>query len=66
MKELSHSGTLLTNSNIDTVELLLIVLAIIPALLVENGVNSSGSLTSLTVTNNKLMLTTTNGHDNVQ
>ena len=47
---------LLTNCNIDTVELLLLVLAIIPTLLVENGVDSNSSLAGLMVTNNKLTL----------
>ncbi|KIM59738.1 hypothetical protein SCLCIDRAFT_1185799, partial [Scleroderma citrinum Foug A] len=62
--ELSLGETILTNSDVDTVELLLIVLAIIPALLVENSVNSNNSPAGLTVTNNKLTLTTTDwDHD---
>ena len=62
--ELSLGETILTNSNIDTVELLLVILAIVPALLVENSVNSNNSPAGLTVTNNKLTLTTTNwDHD---
>ena len=65
LDELSDSGTLLSNSDVDTVELLVLVLAVIPSLLVEDGVNGNGGLAGLTITNNKFTLTTTNGHHGV-
>ena len=53
---------LLTNNDVDTEELLLLVPAIIPVLLVENGVDSNKNLAGLMVTNNKLTLITINWH----
>jgi len=65
LDELSDSGTLLANGDVDTVELLLLVLTIIPPLLVKNGVNGDSGLTSLTITNDKLTLATTNRNHGV-
>lgn len=65
LDELSDSGTLLTNGNVDTVELLGLLAGVVPTLLVEHGVESDGSLTGLTVTNDQLTLTTANGHHGV-
>jgi hypothetical protein len=56
LHELSGSQTLLTNGNIDAIQLLL-VLAIVPPLLVKDSVNGDSSLSGLTVTNDKLTLT---------
>jgi hypothetical protein len=63
--ELSNSGTLLTNSNVDTVQLLGFIRTGVPVLLVKDGVESDSSLTSLTITNNQLTLTTTDGNHGV-
>lgn len=65
LNELSDSGTLLSDSNVDTVELLVLVLAVIPSLLVEDGVNGNGGFAGLTITNDEFTLTTTNGHHGV-
>ena len=67
LDELSDSRTLLTNGNVDTVELLLLGGAglVVPTLLVEHGVESDSGLTGLTITNDQLTLTTTNGHHGV-
>jgi hypothetical protein len=65
LHELSDSRTLLTNGDVDAVQLLLLVLAIVPPLLVKDSVNGDGSLSGLTVTNDKLTLTTTNGNHGV-
>lgn len=65
LDELSDGGPLLTNGNVDTVELALLVAAVVPSLLVKHGVESDGSLTSLTVTNDQLTLTTANRHHGV-
>ena len=56
---------LLTDGDVDTVELLGLVIAIIPPLLVENGVDGDSSFTGLTVTNNQLTLATADGHHGV-
>lgn len=60
LDELSDGRSLLANGNVDTVELLGLVGTVVPLLLVKNGVNGDGGFTSLTVTNDKLSLTTTN------
>jgi len=65
LDELSDGGTLLADGNVDTVQLLGLVAGAVPALLVEHGVESDGSLTGLTVTNDQLTLTTADGHHGV-
>ena len=65
LDELSNGGTLLADGDVDTVELLLLLIALVPALLVEDGVDGDGGLTSLTVTDDKLTLATTNGNHGV-
>lgn len=65
LDELGDGGTLLTDGNVDTVQLLGLVARVVPALLVEHGVESDGSLTGLTVTNDQLTLTTADGHHGV-
>ena len=57
LDELSNgSGTLLTDSDADTVELFLLVFAIIPPLLVEDCVDCDCSLAGLMVTNDTCCL----------
>jgi hypothetical protein len=65
LDELSDGGTLLTDGNVDTVQLLGLIARVVPALLVEHGVESDGSLTGLTVTNDQLTLTTADGNHGV-
>jgi hypothetical protein len=65
LDELGDSGTLLTNSNVDTVQLLRLVTAGVGALLVQDGVQGDGRLSGLTITNDQLTLTTANGHHGV-
>ena len=65
LDELSDGGTLLTDGDVDTVELLGLVLAVVPSLLVEDGIEGDGGLASLTITNDQLTLTTSNGHHSV-
>ena len=57
------SGSLLTDSDVDAVKLLgvLSIGVIEGGLLVNDGINGDGSLSSLSVTNNELSLATTNG-----
>ena len=65
LDELSNGGALLADGDVDTVELLLLLVALVPPLLVENGVDGDSSLASLTVTDDKLTLATTNGNHGV-
>jgi hypothetical protein len=66
LDELSDGGTLLADGNVDTVQLLLLGGAgVVPALLVEHGVESDSGLTGLTVTNDQLTLTTADGNHGV-
>ena len=65
LDELSNGGTLLTDSNVDTVELLALVGSVVPTLLVQHGIKGDSGLTSLTVTNDQLTLTTANRNHGV-
>ena len=65
LDELSDGGTLLTNGDVDGVELLLLLASLVPTLLVQHGVERNGSLSGLTVTNDQLTLTTADGHHGV-
>ncbi|KAH3658809.1 hypothetical protein OGATHE_006535 [Ogataea polymorpha] len=60
LDQLSNSGSLLTNGNVNTVQFFGLVIAIIPSLLVQDGVKSDSSLTSLSVTNDQFSLTSSN------
>jgi hypothetical protein len=60
LDELSDSRSLKTDSDVDTVELLLLVGSVVPLLLVEDGVNGNGGFTSLSITNDELSLSSTN------
>lgn len=65
LDELSNSGSLLTNSNVDTIQLLLLITTIVPSLLVKDGVETDGSLACLTITNDQFTLTTANGNHGI-
>jgi len=58
LDELGDGGTLLTDGDVDTVELLLLVATVVETLLVEHGIKGDGGLSGLTVTNDQLTLTT--------
>lgn len=58
LDELGNSGTLLSDSDVDTVELLGLVLSVVPSLLVEHGIEGDGGLSGLTITNDQLTLAT--------
>lgn len=59
-----NSGSLLTNGNIDAIQSssFITVGVIEGSLLVDDTINSNSSFTSLTITNDKLSLTSTNGY----
>ena len=60
--DVGNGGTLLSNSDIDAIELLVNVVVVEIFLLVKNGVNSNSGFASLTITNNEFTLATANGH----
>ena len=63
--DLSHSGSLLTNGNVNAVQLLTFFSCIVKSLLVDDGVDGDGSFASLTITNDQLTLSTTNGYQGI-
>jgi len=65
LDKLGDSGTLLTNGDVDAVKLLGLVVAIVPPLLVQHGVQSDSGLTSLTIADDQLTLATTDRHHGV-
>ena len=65
LDELGNGGTLLTDGNVDAVELLGLVVGVVPSLLVQHSIEGDGSLSGLTITDDKLTLTTTNWHHGV-
>lgn len=65
LDELGNGGSLLSNSYIDAVKLLSLIGSVVPSLLVKNGVESNGSLSGLTITNDQFTLTTTDRHHGV-
>merc|ERR1712020_456842 len=65
LDNLGHGGPLLSHGNVDAVQHLLLVSGLVESLLVDDGVNGDGGLTSLTVSNDQLTLTTANGHQAV-
>jgi hypothetical protein len=66
LDELGDGGMLLTNGDVDAIELLAFVSAIVPAPLVEDSVNGDGSPAGLTFTDDELTLATTNGHHRIE
>src|SRR5579862_886707 len=63
--QLRNSRTLLSDSNIDTIELLCLIAAVVPTLLIQNGIEGHSSLSSLTITNDQLTLTTANWYHGI-
>ena len=63
LHDVGDGGSLLTDGDVDAVELLALLGVAVEegALLVDDGVNSDGSLSSLSVTNDKLSLASANG-----
>merc|ERR1712088_732312 len=65
LDNLGHGGSLLSHSNVDAVQHLLLVSGLVESLLVDDGVDGDSGLTGLTVSNDQLTLTTTNWHQAV-
>jgi hypothetical protein len=62
LDELGNGGSLLSDGNVYTVELLGLVVSVVPSLLVQHGVKGNSGLSGLTITNDQLTLSTSNGH----
>ena len=62
--DVGNGGSLLSNGNVDAVEGLGVVTSLEDGLLVDDGVDGDGGLASLSVTNDKLTLSSANGHLN--
>ena len=63
--DVSNSGSLLTNGAVNAVERLLWVVGEESLLLVDNAIDGDGSLSSLSITNNELSLSSTNWHERI-
>ena len=63
LNDVGDSGSLLTDGDVDAVESLGVVTVgvVEGGLLVDNGINGDGSLSSLSVTNDQLSLASANG-----
>ena len=65
LDKLRYSRALLSDSDVDAVQFLILVLTLVPTLLVKNRVDGNGGLAGLTVTDDELTLTTSDGHHGV-
>lgn len=65
LNELRDGRTLLSDGDVHAVQLGLLVVAIVPLLLVQDGVDGDSSLAGLTITDDELTLTTTDGNHGV-
>src|SRR3546814_8594908 len=63
--DLSNGGALLADGNIDAVELLALIVALIGGLLVDEGVDGNGGLAGLAVADDQLALTAADGDQRV-
>lgn len=65
LHDLGDGGPLLSDGDVDAVQLLLLILSLVETLLVDDGVDSQGSLAGLTISNDQLTLSTTDGYQRV-
>ena len=65
LDDLGHGRSLLTNGDVNAEQLLLIVSCIVEPLLVDDGVNGNCGFAGLTIANDQLTLTTTNGYQRI-
>jgi len=63
--DVGDGGSLLTDGSIDAVEFLIVIILIEVLLLVDDGVDSDSGLTSLSITNDELTLSTANGYEGI-
>lgn len=62
LHDVSNSGSLLSNSDVNAVKLLVLVTGVEGSFLVKDGINGDSGLTGLSISNDKLTLSSTNGH----
>lgn len=65
LDQLGDGGSLLTDGDVDTVQLLGLVGTVVESLLVQDGVEGDGGLTGLSVTDDQFSLTSTDGNHGV-
>ena len=65
LDDVGDGGSLLANGDVDAVKLLFFIIEIESGLLVDDSVNSNSSLSSLSITNNKLSLSSSNWHQSI-
>ena len=65
LDDLSDGGSLLANGDVNAEKLLLVVTGFVESLLVDDGVNGNCGFAGLTIANDQLTLTTTNGHQRI-
>ena len=65
LDNVGNSGSLLTNSDVDAVEFLDLIVEVEGMLLVNDGVDSNGSFSSLSITNNQFSLASSNWHQGI-
>jgi hypothetical protein len=65
LDKLGDSGSFLANGDVDTVELLGLIVSVVPSSLVQHGIEGDGSLSGLSITDDQFSLTTTDGHHGV-
>jgi len=63
--DVGHGGSLLSNGNVDAVEGLGVITSLESSLLVEDGIDGNSGLSSLTITNDQLTLSSANWHERV-
>lgn len=63
--DLCDGGPLLADGDVDAVELLLLIVGVVEALLVDDGVDGHGSLASLPVADDQLALAAPDRHQRV-
>src|SRR3546814_9398897 len=64
--DLRHGRALLADRDIDAVELLPLVVALVDALLVNEGIDGDGGLAGLAVADDQLALAAADGHERVE
>ena len=65
LDKLSNGRSLLSNGNVDAVELLGLIVTLVPSVLVDHGVKCDGGLASLTIANDQLTLSTSDWYHGV-
>ena len=65
LDDVGNGRSLLTNGNVDAVKLLGEVITSVASLLVNDGIDGNGSLSSLSITNDELSLSSTNWHKGI-